>query len=131
MKLEDAQDGSFPIRWGDIKKLGQTVPEAERMDHAECAREYGISIGQEYVISSDTVFMVCPSRMTYIGENVVIGNNVKVGSGVTMLPGVHIGDNSIIEAGCVISEDVPYYSVVIARPRRLKDKGIIVDEIDF
>jgi len=38
---------------------------------------------------------------------VVIGKNVWVGSGVQILPGVTIGDNSVIGAGSIVTKDIP------------------------
>lgn len=42
---------------------------------------------------------------------VVIGNNVWLGDKVTILAGVHIGDNVIIGANSVVTKDVPCESV--------------------
>ena len=36
-----------------------------------------------------------------------IGRNVWIASNVTVLPGVHIGDNAIIGAGSIVTKDVP------------------------
>lgn len=36
-----------------------------------------------------------------------IGNNVWIGAGVSVLPGVTIGDNSVIAAGSVVTKDIP------------------------
>lgn len=47
------------------------------------------------------------------GENrttsqpITIGNNVWIGAGVVVLPGVTIGDNSVIAANSVVKTDVP------------------------
>lgn len=38
---------------------------------------------------------------------VTIGRNVWVGAGVIILPGVNIGDNSVIAAGALVSKSVP------------------------
>lgn len=43
----------------------------------------------------------------YKMKNVVIGDNCWIGSNVVILPGAEIGANSIIGAGCVISESIP------------------------
>ncbi len=67
-----------------------------------------ISIGENSVIGYNVTvlaheFLVDEYR---IGE-VVIGKNVLIGANVTILPGVTIGDNSIVGAGAVVTEDVP------------------------
>lgn len=44
---------------------------------------------------------------------VVIGKHCWIASNVTILKGVHIGDNCVIGAGCVIYKDVPANTVVV------------------
>ena len=46
-------------------------------------------------------------------DEIVIGNNCWIASDVVILKGVHIGDNTVIGAGCVIYHDIPSKSVVI------------------
>lgn len=53
---------------------------------------------------------------------VVIGKNVWIGANSVMLPGVKIGDNSVIGAGSIITDDVPAYSVVAGNPARIIKK---------
>ena len=43
---------------------------------------------------------------------VVIGKRVWIGANVTRLPGVTIGDNSIVGAGEVVSKDVAANTIV-------------------
>lgn len=50
---------------------------------------------------------------------VVIGNNVWIGDRVIILPGVTIGDGSVIAAGAVVTHDVRPNSVVGGVPARL------------
>ena len=45
-------------------------------------------------------------------DDIVIGNNCWIASDVVILKGVHIGDNSVIGAGCIIYKDIPAKSVV-------------------
>lgn len=52
-----------------------------------------------------------------IGE-IHIGNNVFIGSNATILPGVTIGDNTIIAAGCVVDHDIPGNGVYGGVPAR-------------
>ena len=50
---------------------------------------------------------------------VVIGNDVWIGDRVIILPGVTIGDGSILAAGAVITRDVPPYAIVAGVPARI------------
>ena len=47
---------------------------------------------------------------------VKIGNKVWIGGGVTILPGVTIGDNTVIAAGSVVTQDVPANVVAAGNP---------------
>ena len=50
---------------------------------------------------------------------VVIGNNVWIGEKVTVLAGVHIGDNVIIAANSVVTSDIPDNSMAAGVPARV------------
>jgi len=50
---------------------------------------------------------------------IVIANNVWLGGGVIVLPGVTIGENSIVGAGSVVTRDVPANCVVVGNPARV------------
>ena len=42
-----------------------------------------------------------------------------IGAGVTILPGVTIGDNSVIGAGSVVTKDIPADVVAVGNPCRV------------
>lgn len=48
-----------------------------------------------------------------------IGRNCWLGSGVIILPGVTVGDNSVIGAGSVVTRDIPANSVAVGNPCRV------------
>ncbi len=50
---------------------------------------------------------------------VVIGNNVWLGDKVSVLAGVHIGNNVIVAANAVVTKDVPDNSIVAGVPARV------------
>lgn len=52
-------------------------------------------------------------------EPVHIGKNVWIASNVTILPGVHIGDNSVIGAGAVVTKDIPANVLAVGSPARV------------
>lgn len=50
---------------------------------------------------------------------VYIGNNVWIGAHAVILPGVHIGDNTVIGAGSVVTKDIPANVVAVGNPCRV------------
>lgn len=47
---------------------------------------------------------------------IVIGNNVWIGGNVVILPGVSIGDNTVIGAGSVVTKNIPADVVAVGNP---------------
>lgn len=45
-----------------------------------------------------------------------IGSNCWLGSGVVVLPGVTIGDNTVIGAGSIVTKDIPANVVAVGNP---------------
>ncbi len=50
---------------------------------------------------------------------VKIGKNCWLGAGVIVLPGVTIGDNTVIGAGSVVTKDIPANVVAVGNPCRV------------
>lgn len=61
----------------------------------------------------------------------IIGNDVWFGQNVTVMPGVHIGDGSIIAANSTVTSDIPPYSVAGGNPCRLIKKRFDDDLIEY
>lgn len=47
---------------------------------------------------------------------ITIGNNVWIGGHVVILPGVNIGDNSVIGSGSVVTKDISTNVVAVGNP---------------
>ncbi len=56
---------------------------------------------------------------TVIGKSVVIGKYCWITTGVTILPGVTIGDHTIIGAGSVVTHDIPSGVFAAGNPCRV------------
>jgi len=56
-----------------------------------------------------------------------IGNNVWIGSNAVILPGITIGDNSVIGAGSVVTHDIPENVIAVGNPCNVLRK---IDERD-
>ena len=52
------------------------------------------------------------------GKQVVIGNDVWIGHGAVVMPGVRIGDGTVIGANAVVTKDVGPYEIVAGVPAR-------------
>ncbi|MFG1922564.1 sugar O-acetyltransferase [Cryptosporangium sp. NPDC048952] len=50
---------------------------------------------------------------------IVIGDNVWLGGGVIVLPGVTIGENTVVGAGAVVTRDLPANVVAVGNPARV------------
>lgn len=55
-------------------------------------------------------------------KGIVIEDDVWVGGGSIILPGVTIGQGSIIGAGSVVTKDVPSYTIVAGNPAQFIKK---------
>lgn len=71
-----------------------------------------------------------------------IGNNVWIGACSVILPGVTIGDNSVIGAGSVVTKDIPADVVAVGNPckilrpitekdRKYYAKNRVIEELDM
>ena len=64
-----------------------------------------------------------------------IGKNCWLGAGVTVLPGVSVGDNSVIGAGSVVTKDIPANVVALGTPCKVvreigeKDREVYFREL--
>lgn len=56
------------------------------------------------------------------GFPVSIGDNVWIGGNSTILPGVSIGENSVVGAGSVVTKDIPANVVAAGNPCRIIKK---------
>lgn len=89
--------------------------------------EAKVTIGDNVLIGPNvSIYTAChpleaESRDTFVewAEPVTIGNSVWIGGSVTIVPGVTIGDRSVIAAGSTVTRDVPPDTVVGGCPARV------------
>lgn len=99
---------------------------------------FGVKIGDNCLISSNcgissyNHIQKSANRPANIAQDhlyskaVVIGNNVWIGMNACILPGVSIGDNSIIGSGSVVTKSVPANEIWVGNPARFVKKIEIV-----
>lgn len=97
-----------------------------------------ITIGENTLIGPDvkiytTIHPLIAEERTYIDKSgqsairtqtapVVIGNHVWIGGGVIILPGVTIGDYTVIGAGSVVTRSIPSQVVAYGNPCRVRKR---------
>ena len=109
-----------------------------------CDYGYNIFLGDDFYANHNLVILDCAEvtfgNNVFIGPNcgfytalhpfdpetrnsglesakpIKIGNNVWIGGNVCVLPGVTIGDNTVIGAGSVVSRDIPAGVVAVGNP---------------
>lgn len=53
------------------------------------------------------------------GIEVTVGDNVWIGGNTVIMPGVHIGSNTVIGAGSLVTKDIPDWVVAAGNPCRV------------
>lgn len=86
----------------------------------------GMHVGAESYIAFDVAILAHDTtrrlyRHTYIGKRCFIGARSVI------LPGIEIGDGSIVAAGSVVTKNVPPGSVVAGNPATVVRSGIEVE----
>lgn len=90
-----------------------------------------LKIGKRVAISPNVTF-ICASAPNnsllnnnqYVAEKlicekaIIVGDDVWIGANVIILPGVKIGNSSVIGAGSVVSKDVESSSVYVGSPAK-------------
>jgi virginiamycin A acetyltransferase len=61
----------------------------------------------------------------------VIGNDVWIGFEAIIMPGIHVGDGSVIAARSLVTKDVPPYTVVGGQPARVIKKRFSDDVVQL
>lgn len=79
----------------------------------------GSQIGHKVTLATLNHGIDPHDRGTLYPAPIVIGKNVWIGAAATVIPGVTIGDNSIIGAGSVVTKDVPPNSIAVGNPCRV------------
>lgn len=109
-------DGTLEIGESTFINFGTTI-----------AASHSVRIGRECQIGPHCMFMdnayhsVDPEQRNVVPPSlpITIGDNVWVGARAIILPGVTIGDHSVIGAGSVVTRDVPARTFAAGAPCRV------------
>lgn len=81
----------------------------------------GAGLGMRSIVLTHLNFDPSPKRpLAFMvpthAKPTTIERGAMVGAGVILLAGVTVGEHSVVGAGCVVSEDVPPYTVIKSPP---------------
>lgn len=94
-------------------KIGDNVLIASKVFITDL--EHGSYIGDENDSNPNSIVKDRPLS----SKPVIIGNNVWIGELCSVLPGVTIGDNSIIGANSVVTKSIPANSIAVGNPAKV------------
>ncbi len=112
----------FQINLGKFTRIGKNVfinHDCTFLDMGGITIEDDVLIGPKVCITTESHPLDPKERRKLLAKPVVIKQNAWIGAGATILPGVTIGENSVVAAGAVVTKDVPANTVVGGVPARV------------
>ena len=112
------------INYGKNTKIGKNVFinfDCVFLDLGGITIEDNVLIAPKVSLLSESHPLSPNDRDSLVPGHIQIKKNAWIGAGATILPGVTIGENSVVAAGAVVSKPVPANTVVGGVPaKRLK-----------
>jgi len=81
--------------------------------------EDGVMIGPRVNLVSENHLLDPVDRKTLVPGAVTVKKNAWIGAAATILPGVTIGENSVVAAGALVTKDVPPNTLVGGVPAKI------------
>lgn len=81
--------------------------------------EDDVLIGPKVSLITENHPLEPQQRKGLTGKSIIIKKNAWIGANVTILPGVTVGENSVVAAGAVVSKDVSENTIVGGIPAKI------------
>lgn len=114
------------LAWHYRRHWGMTIGKGVRISRtAKLDKTFprGVRIGDYTAIAFDAA-IITHDFVNGKHTPIEIGSNCLIGARSVIMPGVKVGDNSIVGIGAVVLGDVPANSVVSGNPARIVERGI-------
>lgn len=116
----------FHTNFGKFTRIGKGVfinHDCSFLDLGGITIEDDVQIAPQVKLATENHPLDPNTRKYLIVNEIHIKRNAWIGAGATILPGVTIGENSIVAAGAVVNKDVPDNTIVGGIPAKVI-KGI-------
>lgn len=122
IREENSVGDDVSIGTNAVLEFGNKIGNRVRI-HSLCFLEMvtiedDVFVGPNVVFTDDPHPMKCPRYLECLG-GVTVKRLARIGANSTILPGVTIGENSLVGAGSVVTKDVPDNVVVAGSPARI------------
>ena len=112
----------FYINIGQFTRIGKNVyinHACSFLDMGTITIEDDVLIGPKVNLITEGHPLNPAERKSLTVKPIVVKRNAWIGAGATILPGVTVGENSVVAAGAVVSKDVPDNCVVAGVPAKV------------
>lgn len=110
------------INYGKHTQIGENVFinfDCVFLDLGGIIIEDGVLIAPKVSLLSEGHPLEQEERQALIPKTIHIKKNAWIGAGATILQGVTVGENAVVAAGSVVSQDVPPHTVVGGIPAKI------------
>ncbi|MBI1227170.1 MAG: sugar O-acetyltransferase [Bacteroidetes bacterium] len=111
----------FHTNFGKHTRLGKNVfinHGCSFLDLGGITIEDDVMIGPRVNLVTEDHPVDPATRKTLILKPIVVKRNAWIAAGATILPGVTVGENSVVAAGAVVTDDIPDNTVVGGVPAK-------------
>jgi acetyltransferase-like isoleucine patch superfamily enzyme len=112
----------FHTNFGRFTRIGKNVfinHACSFLDLGGITIEDDVLIGPKVNLITENHPLDPDDRKSLICKSITIKRNAWIGAAATILPGVTIGENSIVAAGAVVSKDVPANTIAGGVPAKV------------
>lgn len=112
----------FYVNLGIFTRIGKNVfinHACSFLDIGGITIEDDVLIGPKVNLITESHPLHPSERKALMVKPIVIKRNAWIGAGATILPGVTVGENSVVAAGAVVNKDVPANTVVAGVPAKI------------
>src|SRR6201994_352749 len=115
------RNGLMRIRWWYFRRSGMDIHPDTQISlkaHLDRTNPRGIHIGEGTLVAFGAVIL-SHDLARVIHTDTYIGKNCFIGAHAIILPGIRVGDNSIVATGSVVTREVASNTLVGGNPARV------------